>query len=122
MATSQQTISTVTGRKSDPLIRGFEQQNQNEASNPKSKLQPFGHRTDYETPHAFETNNLLQKLATDPEIVFVLIERELIVGTLAELDPIDDRLAAKKSTKSQFLFIGLQHQSRITHRFEIATG
>jgi len=159
MATSQQTISTVTGRKSDPLIRGFEQQNQHDATAAKSSTSTssttitttawgpahqtqnpnwkfcrfqvcsqhsFGHTrtssntttttTTPTTPHAFEATNLLHKLATDPGIVAILIERELIVGTLAELEPIDDRLAAKKKAQnpnSCLLGYNTNHGTRI---------
>merc|ERR1712232_852680 len=58
--------------------------------------QSFGHRPTEKTPHAFAAMNLLEKLATDPGIVAIMEERELVVGTLGEMDPIDDRFMQQK--------------------------
>jgi WLM domain len=59
--------------------------------------QSFGHRPhDTDTPHDFAARHLLDQLATDPGVVAVLVERELVVGTLGEMDPIDDRLMRQK--------------------------
>ncbi|KAL3817776.1 hypothetical protein ACHAXA_002420 [Cyclostephanos tholiformis] len=52
----------------------------------------FGSRPGASTPHAFEARRLLEKLATDPGMVTILKSRELVVGTLGEMDPIDDRI------------------------------
>jgi len=38
---------------------------------------------------------LLEKLSTDPGIIAIMRERELVVGTLGEMDPIDDRIMQK---------------------------
>jgi len=127
MATTQQSRSEVTNRRSDPTIRGFDQEKQREEAtssatatapwgpshrtqSPNYKFckiqactwQSFGHRasSSRKTPHAFEAVRLLEKLATDPGIVAVMEERELVVMTLAEMDPIDDRLAQKKKAQS----------------------
>lgn len=60
--------------------------------------QSFGHRAASHTnttnaiPHAFAARQLLEKLATDPGVRRVVTERELVVGTLGEMDPIDDRV------------------------------
>merc|ERR1712224_686024 len=55
----------------------------------------FGHRSTESTPHAFKAMELLEKLATDPGVVAIMKERELVVGTLGEMDPIDDRIMQK---------------------------
>merc|ERR1712183_206072 len=55
----------------------------------------FGHRSTETTPHAFRAMELLEKLSTDPGIVSIMKERELVVGTLGEMDPIDDRIMMK---------------------------
>merc|ERR1712224_799231 len=55
----------------------------------------FGHRSTESTPDAFKAMELLEKLSTDPGIVAIMKERELVVGTLGEMDPIDDRIMMK---------------------------
>jgi len=68
--------------------------------------QSFGHRVENHhqyndssssssTPHDFAAMQLLERLALDPGVVAVLKERELVVGTLGEMDPIDDRIMKK---------------------------
>lgn len=116
LATELTKIDALNSKRSDPTIRGFDQ----EKANPKrvekntnndwgpllSKQdnnfkfcrfeictrQSFGHRTGDGTPHEFEARNLLFKLATDPGIVAIMKDRQLLVGILGEMDPIDDRL------------------------------
>lgn len=58
--------------------------------------QSFGHRPIESTPHAFAALRLLEQLATDPGICAIMKSRELVVNTLGEMDPIDDRLMQKK--------------------------
>ena len=43
-------------------------------------------------PHASEARQLLERLKTNPGIVVILRSRELVVGTLGEMDPVDDRI------------------------------
>jgi len=50
-------------------------------------------------PHDFEALQLLHQMATDPGIVSIMKERELVVNTLGEMDPIDDTLMKKKQTE-----------------------
>lgn len=123
MATSSSQISDLQSKRSDPTIRGFDQER---TTVQKKELhwgpttsqdknykfcrfqactwQSFGHRpTDGETPHAFEAMQLLEKLATDPGIVAIMKERELVVGTLGEMDPIDDRLMQTKQQQGACL-------------------
>jgi WLM domain len=123
MASKQASIQELATKRSDPTIRGFEQEKQREQQiqqqqqQQKATLhwgenmvqdknykfcrfqactwQSFGHRPTDQTPHAFEAMQLLEKLATDPGVVAVMKERELVVGTLGEMDPIDDRLMQK---------------------------
>jgi hypothetical protein len=118
MATSTVVLADLSSKRSDPTIRGFDQ----ESPTPKAAAvyqpwgpnlshqdfnhkfcrfqactwQSFGHRpTDGTTPHAFRAMQLLEKLAMDPGVVAVMQERELVVGTLGEMDPIDDRVMHK---------------------------
>ncbi|KAL3905658.1 MAG: hypothetical protein SGILL_009590, partial [Bacillariaceae sp.] len=122
MATKQSSIQDLSTKRSDPTIRGFEQEKQREqqikAQQQQNKLnwaddmvqskdykfcrfqactwQSFGHRSTDTTPHAFEAMQILEKMATDPGVVAIMKERELVVGTLGEMDPIDDRLMQTK--------------------------
>lgn len=121
MATSSDTVSQIANKKSDPLMRGFSSEEQIQkhkqqhaasdsiwgplgAQDKNYKFvrleactwQSFGHRPDESTPHAFEAIRLLEQLAKDPGIVAIMKERELVVNTLGEMDPIDDRIAANK--------------------------
>ena len=43
-------------------------------------------------PHTSEARWLLEQLKTNPGIVAILRSRELVVGTLGEMDPVDDRI------------------------------
>jgi len=67
--------------------------------------QSFGHssqtpqQTASSIPHDFEALELLHQLATDPGIVAIMKERELVVNTLGEMDPIDDTIMKKKQTE-----------------------
>jgi len=129
MVTSSATVSKVSQQTSDPLIRGLDEElqrdhnkQQQQALSSSSTLfwgpnsgqdrnykfckfeactwQSFGHRSIDSTPHAFAARRLLERLATDPGIVAIMKERELVVNTLGEMDPIDDRLMQKKQQES----------------------
>lgn len=113
-------VRTLNSRRSDPLMRGFgdEKSSRTAAAAPLSTFwgpghgeqhtqykfcrfqecadASFGARPGASTPHAWEARTLLERLATDPGIVAVLTSRELVVGTLGEIDPIDDRLVQHK--------------------------
>eukprot|EP00239_Pterosperma_sp_CCMP1384_P004783 CAMPEP_0197855132 /NCGR_PEP_ID=MMETSP1438-20131217/26037_1 /TAXON_ID=1461541 /ORGANISM="Pterosperma sp., Strain CCMP1384" /LENGTH=388 /DNA_ID=CAMNT_0043470123 /DNA_START=254 /DNA_END=1420 /DNA_ORIENTATION=+ len=115
-ATSSENIAAVqTAKTDDPTIRGFDQETTaNRTEEDRSfwgmgqhrqykfvrfeacTRQSFGHRAGSATPHDFEASRLLKKLATDPGVVAVMVERELVCTTLGEMDPIDDRLMQKK--------------------------
>lgn len=119
MATERADASAIDSTKADRTIRGFEEEDaaarwrQEDAAGERSEWvtpqakeykfarfeactwHSFGVRPTSKTPHAFEARKLLLKLATDPGIVSIMEERQWVVGTLAEMDPIDDRLKEK---------------------------
>jgi len=57
-------------------------------------------------PHAFEARQLLEQLKTNPGIVAILRSRELIVGTLGEMDPVDDRIMQMMQLKGGECLLG----------------
>jgi len=125
MATSTEAVTTLNAARSDPLIRGFDDERRKQSGaaartmywGPQTaqhrnykfvKLeactwQSFGHRPNTNTPHAFEALRILERLSTDPGVVAIMVERELVVNTLGEMDPIDDRLKQKKQTEGACL-------------------
>jgi WLM domain len=120
LMTESTDVAELNSKRSDPTIRGFNQEKEERSKNMTGSSDPwgpllskqdknykfcrfetcswqsFGHRPGETTPHDFAARNLLQKLATDPGIVAVVRDRELVVGTLGEMDPIDDRLMQQK--------------------------
>jgi hypothetical protein len=129
MGTRTSGIETLNSMRSDPLMRGFDEEkltvsktNNNgttstfwgpKLGNQHSKYKfyrleeckdaSFGTRPTSSTPHAFEARRLLEQLATDPGVVQLLTSRELVVGCLGEMDPIDDRLMQKKKQEGACL-------------------
>lgn len=125
MATSSKMAEEMASRKSDPTIRGFDREEEDDkrkkeglkkmhwgegmAQSKDYKFcrfeactwQSFGHRPNEKTPHAFAAMHLLEKLAADPGIVAIMKERELVVGTLGEMDPIDDRVMMKRQQQGE---------------------
>lgn len=119
VATNISAIQELSTKRSDPTIRGFDQEKEAIEKRKAATSQKywadvmiqhkdykfcrmkactdhsFGHRPTESTPHAFQAMQLLEKLATDPGIVAIMKERELVVGTLGEMDPIDDRIMKK---------------------------
>ena len=122
MATGLRDVAEVLSAKSDPTIRSFSSEDalakrHLEQTDPKAQevsdwgtvqhakykfcrfeactWQSFGTRPSSSTPHTFEARALLLKLATDPAVTAIMADREWTVGLLAELDPVDDRLAEK---------------------------
>lgn len=115
MASSQNAVQEVQTKRSDPTIRGFDHSNATKVIDTRTvwgtgqdiqykfvkfevcTWQSFGVRaTAEEQPHPFAARQLLEQLATDPGVVAVMRERKLVVNTLGEMDPIDDRLMQKK--------------------------
>ena len=128
LVTQTQQVQALNAKRSDPTIRGLDQeiqrdkQQQRKANDSSSafwgtaqdknykfcRLEPctwqsFGHRPVDSTPHDFAARALLERLAADPGIVAVLKTRQLIVGTLGEMDPIDDRLMHQKQQQGACL-------------------
>lgn len=138
VATNISAIQELSTKRSDPTIRGFDQE---KSAIEKRKTaasrkywadvmvqdkdykfcrmkactdHSFGHRSTESTPHAFRAMELLEKLATDPGIVAIMKERELVVGTLGEMDPIDDRIMQKtESSGGCLLGYNTNHGLRI---------
>jgi len=130
LATASTAVEQLNAKRSDPTIRGFDQERLQSSTNSKTKQmdywgpqtaqdknfkfcrfqactwQSFGHRPVDSTPHDFAALQLLEKLATDPGIVAVMRERELVVTTLGEMDPIDDRLMRQKQQQEGACLLG----------------
>lgn len=125
LVTKIEAVETLNSKRSDPTIRGFDQEVVRKAAaaladgywGPETQQdknfkfcrfeactwQSFGHRPVDSTPHDFAARQMLERLATDPGIVAVLKTRELVVGTLGEMDPIDDRLMQQKQQQGACL-------------------
>ena len=57
-------------------------------------------------PHASEARRLLEQLKTNPGIVAILRSRELVVGTLGEMDPVDNRFMQRMQLESGECLLG----------------
>ena len=125
MATPKTQVEQVLNRKSDPTIRGFDQEQSRDQRKggtvwqtdqdrqfkfcrfQECSWQSFGHRTSNDaTPHSFRARALLEQLATDPGIVAIMKDRELVVNTLGEMDPIDDRIMEKQESQNGGCLLG----------------
>ena len=131
-------IKELNSLRSDPLVRGFDDEKSSKSAassvlstywgplhgNQHKRYKfcrfqectdaSFGSRPGASTPHAFEARRLLERLATDPGIVSILASRELVVGTLGEMDPIDDRLIQQKQREGGCLLgYNTNHGTRI---------
>ena len=127
MATPKTQVEQVQNRTSDPTIRGFDQElsrdQQMKHNNSVWQMeqdrqykfcrfqecswQSFGHRTSNDaTPHSFRARALLEQLATDPGVVAIMKDRELVVNTLGEMDPIDDRIMEKQESQNGGCLLG----------------
>jgi len=118
MSSAKTSVDELNSRQQDPLLRGFDQEKKIPSTTTTTSYwgprlsQPhkdykfcrlqecpfhdFGHRPTDTTPHAFAARQLLHRLSTDPGVIAILKARELVVGALGEMDPIDDRLMQKK--------------------------
>jgi hypothetical protein len=133
-STTTSSIRELNSSRSDPLIRGFDDASSRNGVGSKSSSTSsshywgpshsrqddkykfcrirectdasFGSRPGTSTPHAFEARRLLERLATDPGIVSILKSRELVVGTLGEMDPIDDRIMQKMQAEGGGCLLG----------------
>ena len=57
-------------------------------------------------PHASEARRLLEQLKTNPGIVAILRSRELVVGTLGEMDPVDNRIMQMMQLEGEECLLG----------------
>jgi len=140
IGTSRAAVVAVQNSKSDPTIRGFESAERLEASRRTGNTdikslwsctqhseyrfckfetctrQSFGTRPTESTPHPYEAEKLLLKLATDPAIIDIMTRWEWAVLVLGEMDPIDDRLAKQKEAEGACL---LGYNTNQGHRIDI---
>ena len=107
-------IERVQGAKPDCLVRSFEQEDEliarrlagqagEEEQDHKFRFCRFNTIPRFTTPHPFEAERLLRRLATDPGIKHVMKKYKFTVGELNEMDPRDDRLAQKKEAEGACL-------------------
>lgn len=141
LVTQKEAVQAMNAKRSDPTIRGFDQDI--DVRRRQAKLtttefwgpgrqqdgeykfcrcqactwQSFGHRPVDSTPHDFAARNLLERLATDPGVVAVMKTRQLVVGTLGEMDPIDDRLMQQKQQEGGVCLLG--YNTNAGQRIEI---
>ncbi|CAK0843620.1 unnamed protein product [Prorocentrum cordatum] len=104
VASSAHDVAFVQKSRADPLVKGFTEEERDEASRRKrmragngtawgTKQDPefcFGSikaEFKYNTPSPFEAERLLQKLATDPGIIDIMKSRSFKVGVLTEMSP-----------------------------------
>lgn len=135
-ATTASDVRGINSSRSDPLMRGFDGEasrrlamtssspaassvrdwgpslpDRRDAKYKFCRLEEcadasFGTRPGASTPHAFEARRLLERLSTDPGIVAILRSRELVVGTLGEMDPVDDRIMQKMQQEGGGCLLG----------------
>lgn len=131
MATGGADLRGVQAAKSDPTVRGFAEEDRAAAQakdeerstetnawgvgqNKEYRFcrleactwQSFGTRPSSRTPHAFAAPRLLLQLACDPGISGIMVARRWVVGTLAEMDPVDDRLKEKMEGSGHTRLLG----------------
>jgi hypothetical protein len=135
-ATTASGIRDINSSRSDPLMRGFDGETSRRLATSSSSAASsvrhwgpslsdhrdaakykfcrleecadasFDTRPGASTPHAFEARRLLERLSTDPGIVAILRSRELVVGTLGEMDPVDDRIMQKMQQEGGGCLLG----------------
>jgi len=147
ISSSQRAVKTLNSKRSDPTIRGFDNERKSTTSGSAAiatgascwgpevsqhrdykfvrleacTWQSFGHRASDSTPHSFQALALLEKLSADPGVVTVMVERELVVNTLGEMDPIDDRIKQKIEQHGSSCLLGYNtnHGLRIDVRLRV---
>lgn len=112
IGTPSAVAASTAVKKADPLVKGFEKEDEDLAKQKRATEQalasPWGteqnaeyrfarfgslKRFEGQIPHPFAAKQLLTILATDPGVIAVMVARSLVVGLLEEMDP-DDRYAA----------------------------
>lgn len=117
LSSPQADIDRIKSQKSDPLVKGFEEEARDEIRRIQKTVElvnasPWGSGVDQHVefrfsrfevlfrrtnPSPYDAEKLLKKLATDPGVVQIMSSRRFTVGTLCELDPedADNEQAAK---------------------------
>lgn len=114
VASSAKDVAYVQKSRADPLVKGFAEEERDEASRRKKMRAgggtAWGTKQDaeynfgsikaefkYSTPPPYDAEKLLQKLATDPGIIEIMKTRQFKVGVLTEMSPAEaaDRMSKK---------------------------
>lgn len=122
MASSAQDVAFVQNSRSDPLVKGFAaEENDERARKRRAKAgnaSAWGTKQDpeyrfgsikaefkYHTPSPYDAERLLEKLATDPGIIDIMKTRSFKVGILTEMSPkeAEDRMAKKGTPNMDLL-------------------
>lgn len=142
IGTSSAVAASTAAKKSDPLVKGFEKEDEDLArqkrANEVAHASPWGteQHTEYrfarfgslkrfegQIPHPFAAKQLLNILATDPGIIAVMVSRSFVVGLLEEMDP-DDKYAAIQSKERGGCLLGYNQNGgqTIYLRLRLETG
>mmetsp|Transcript_94442 Transcript_94442/g.225000 ORF Transcript_94442/g.225000 Transcript_94442/m.225000 type:complete len:597 (-) Transcript_94442:80-1870(-) len=121
VASSAKDVSFVQSNRSDPLVKGFAEEERDEQSRRKrarAALSAWGTKQDpefnfgsikaefkYSEPPPYEAERLLQRLATDPGIIEIMKTRKFKVGVLTEMSPVEaqDRMAKRGTPNMDLL-------------------
>lgn len=107
IASSAAEVEQIRTARADPLVKGFADEARDEKRRRKRakqlaqsdwgtdqhaeyKFTRFETLMKYTSPTPFDAEKLLRRFATDPGIVEIMTKRCWQVGTLCEMDPIDD--------------------------------
>jgi len=122
VASSAHDVSFVQNSRADPLVKGFAEEERDEAARRKraraAAASAWGTKQDsqyrfnsmkaefkYNTPTPFEAEKLLQRLATDPGIIDIMTSRKFTVGILTEMSPAEaaDRMSKRGTPNMDLL-------------------
>jgi len=113
VASLPEDVIRVQNARSDATVRSFEQEEERDLARRLASWTPeqdavyrfckFEFCERFASPHPFEAERLLQKLATDPGIVSVMRRHKMTVLYLCEMDPQEDVLARKKDEEGACL-------------------
>jgi len=121
VASSAHDVSFVQSSRADPLVKGFAEEERDEAARKKraraAAASAWGTKQDqqyrfrsikaefkYTEPPPFEAEKLLQRLATDPGIIDIMKSRRFEVGILTEMSPVEaQERMAKRGTPNMDL-------------------
>jgi len=121
VASSAHDVDFVRSSRPDPLVKGFAEEERDEASRRKrtraAQASSWGTKQDqeyrfnsikaefkYSEPPPFEAEKLLQRLSTDPGIIDIMKSRRFTVGILTEMSPVEaQERMAKRGTPNMDL-------------------